>query len=676
MRKVHGLDLLFAGLLGLLALLAYLPTLTPSLSYLSPDGSELATVPYILGLAHPPGYPLYTWLGFLFSHLVPFRDVAWRMNLFSALGAAWSAGLAYLIARLLLPPARTPGELRLQRGLALGVGLALAFSPTLWSQALIAEVYAPNLAAVTTTLLLLLWWARHPTPWRYALFALAFGLSLGTHLSNLGFGLGFALFTALVLWQRRAPIMDWTLTILAGGVAFALGAAQYLWLPLRAATLPTGLILGRAPTDLPGLYAYTLGAFSNLRFAFPLTALPDRMVLYLYYLRQQFGLWGILLGSLGLLTMPLVRPRRFLLLMSMYLVHLVFFLEYRAFDLAVFFIPTHAIWAWWIAYGGYGIWLFLREAFTALGQRLAPGVLPRAGTLGMALALGAVLLPGVLALPRHAAAVDLSDDTAINDFYAAVWQVLPEGSTLLSPGGVFGYDVFYWRLVYGTRPDVHLPALEDPRGGTLPATAEGLYATSHALTRRGPGRSNALAPNTADLWAVPVVLGEQPAGRTGPRGAALALLRLQRTPPAWKVTALPADLSGQRTRLGSVTFLGATFAESTVESGAPLHLTLYWRVDDPQHLIANPPSLTLRLDQRDLATFTLGFGLLQPYAQTVGLQAGDLLAFDFWVVVPSTAAAGPTQVTLQTQAGAVLSLGQVEVVDNLSPWAYWLRAAR
>ena len=45
------------------ALVVYGLTLTPSLSFKSPDGTELATVAYQLGLAHSTGYPLYTWLG-------------------------------------------------------------------------------------------------------------------------------------------------------------------------------------------------------------------------------------------------------------------------------------------------------------------------------------------------------------------------------------------------------------------------------------------------------------------------------------------------------------------------------------------------------------------------------------------------------------------------------------
>jgi hypothetical protein len=80
-----------------LALAVYNATLTPSLSYKSPDGNELAMIPYILGLVHSTGYPLYTWLGKLFTY-IPIGDVAHRMNLMSAvLGAA---GVSILVAHI------------------------------------------------------------------------------------------------------------------------------------------------------------------------------------------------------------------------------------------------------------------------------------------------------------------------------------------------------------------------------------------------------------------------------------------------------------------------------------------------------------------------------------------------------------------------------------------------
>ena len=88
-----------ALLIFALILAVYNATLTPSLSYKSPHGNELATIPYILGLVHSTGYPLYTWLGKLFTY-IPIGDMAHRMNLMSAvLGAA---GVAILYGIVLL----------------------------------------------------------------------------------------------------------------------------------------------------------------------------------------------------------------------------------------------------------------------------------------------------------------------------------------------------------------------------------------------------------------------------------------------------------------------------------------------------------------------------------------------------------------------------------------------
>lgn len=85
---------LLALLPGGLALLLYLLTCSPTVN--STDSGELITVAYTGGIAHPPGYPLYTLLGILVSHL-PLGDVAWRMNMLSAIFAAVAVALFYLL---------------------------------------------------------------------------------------------------------------------------------------------------------------------------------------------------------------------------------------------------------------------------------------------------------------------------------------------------------------------------------------------------------------------------------------------------------------------------------------------------------------------------------------------------------------------------------------------------
>ena len=55
---------------------------------------------YFLGIEHPPGFPLHTLLGKLFT-LLPFGSVAYRVHLLSALFGALTCGLLWMCARRL-----------------------------------------------------------------------------------------------------------------------------------------------------------------------------------------------------------------------------------------------------------------------------------------------------------------------------------------------------------------------------------------------------------------------------------------------------------------------------------------------------------------------------------------------------------------------------------------------
>ena len=86
-----------------------------------------------LGVAHPPGYPLYTLIVYLFT-LLPFGSVAFLGHLSSAVLGALACGCVYVCARLLGAspiPALTGTYL-------------FAASEHFWSQAIIAEVYTLN----------------------------------------------------------------------------------------------------------------------------------------------------------------------------------------------------------------------------------------------------------------------------------------------------------------------------------------------------------------------------------------------------------------------------------------------------------------------------------------------------------------------------------------------------
>ena len=109
MRSVT--DRLVASVIAAVMLGFYRATLAPSLIHPPGDSQELTVVVASLGLTHPTGYPLYTWVGWLFTRLWPFGEIAHRTNLLSAVLGAGGVGMLYLVAR----PSSTSQPMRRMR---------------------------------------------------------------------------------------------------------------------------------------------------------------------------------------------------------------------------------------------------------------------------------------------------------------------------------------------------------------------------------------------------------------------------------------------------------------------------------------------------------------------------------------------------------------------------------
>jgi Protein O-mannosyl-transferase TMEM260-like len=204
-------ELVCAGVVFLVALVVYSWTLAPAVTLT--DSGELIVAAYGLGVAHPPGFPLWVMLAHLAS-LVPVGSVAVRINFSSAVFAALAcAMLTLVVAELLVTascfaaPRRRNKAARQSSNIessnaggllmiapAVGAGLLMAFSRTLWAYATITEVYALNALLVLLVFFLVVRWRRriiemrtdssaadstHDT-WIYAA-AFIFGLAMGVH---------------------------------------------------------------------------------------------------------------------------------------------------------------------------------------------------------------------------------------------------------------------------------------------------------------------------------------------------------------------------------------------------------------------------------------------------------------------------------------------------------------
>lgn len=177
----------------IISFLVYFFTLGPSVTL--EDSGELAVAGDHLGVPHPPGYPIWTMCAYLFSRLFSWVTYqgqptpAWSISLLSAVFAALAAGItAMLITRSASDMVRhvhgdedqTSDQDHALLCFSGGVGgsLAFAFSPVMWSQATIVEVYTLNAFFLMWIFLLTYRWMRRPSDKILWLTAFVFGLGL------------------------------------------------------------------------------------------------------------------------------------------------------------------------------------------------------------------------------------------------------------------------------------------------------------------------------------------------------------------------------------------------------------------------------------------------------------------------------------------------------------------
>ncbi|UCC50457.1 MAG: DUF2723 domain-containing protein, partial [Anaerolineaceae bacterium] len=160
----------------------YFFTLAPDL--LPADNGEFQLVATNLGVAHPPGFTLYTMLGHLMTRLPLGPTPAYRVNLLSAITSALTLALVYGIVYLL-----TKKHLA-----ALTAAVALGTATTFWAQSTTANIR--SLSALFAALVFLASFAydrvsrsaydeagRRRADYYLMLLALALGLGISHHAS-------------------------------------------------------------------------------------------------------------------------------------------------------------------------------------------------------------------------------------------------------------------------------------------------------------------------------------------------------------------------------------------------------------------------------------------------------------------------------------------------------------
>lgn len=189
------------------------------------DSGELVAAAYQLGLGHPPGYPLFCLIGKLWSMILPFGTVAWRMNIGNAIaGAAAAATVALLGARF--SRSNVAGALA-------GIGFGLC--PVVWLFATQAEVFTLNNLFSAFLLYLSLKFFEKPSFVIAAAGAFSSGLGLGNQHTLVIFAVPLCAAVLIVgLWAGIIRFQRF----LALATLFLLGFSVYIYMPLATIRSP------------------------------------------------------------------------------------------------------------------------------------------------------------------------------------------------------------------------------------------------------------------------------------------------------------------------------------------------------------------------------------------------------------------------------------------------------
>ncbi len=331
---------------GLIPFIVYLRTLCPTVYAL--DSAELTVGAYTLGLVHAPGYPLYLFIGKLFTFL-PIGDVGYRMNLMSAFFATLTIIVLYYILYHLTSDALV----------SLTAALFFAFSYYFWTSAVVAEVYTLHTFLMATQIWLLLHWrATRRDRWLYT-FAFIFALSMGNHTSTILQSAAFTYFVLATDWKILLQPRKLLVMLLLG----LSGLSIYAYLPLRYLAQPAFNYIGtydsfghfypaKDLTTWEGVWWVISGQmFSWAMFSYSASELSVEFGKYLHFLWSNFLVIGILPGVWGIWGMWRTERTLTVSLLLSYIANLLFFVNYRVVDKETMFLPTYLIWTLWMGLG-------------------------------------------------------------------------------------------------------------------------------------------------------------------------------------------------------------------------------------------------------------------------------------------------------------------------------------
>lgn len=412
--------------------LVYTATMMPSQAF--HDAGEFQTIIKNVHIAHPTGYPTYILLGKLFTTLVPFGELAWKVNFLSVI---YAVGALVCMYWLLF-------SLTKQRVLPLISVATFAFVKPFWYYSGIATPHTLNLFFM---FLLMLAFLKVTHSWNSRLvylFGLLYGLGLGNHLLLLYLIPGFIVWFFLTV--RNHSVQFWSsklLIMISGGL---LGLLVYLFLPIRDLWGP-GLSRPYVFTDAKSIIRYITGAdFQGLMYQGGITKVMQNSMGGLVALGSFITSIGALLALLGSIYALKRYPAVGIFLFISFFLLVLFVNNYPTSDISRYQLTYIGIACVFMGLGITGLSKFLDRALHKLGFLIDKKII----TIFL---LVLFILTPINLFKSNFSSADKSKDYSAVVYSKDVFQSLSKESIILSWWN-YSTPLWYRQEVLGERPDI------------------------------------------------------------------------------------------------------------------------------------------------------------------------------------------------------------------------------
>jgi hypothetical protein len=419
-------------IVAVISFVVYVRTVMPGIAF--GDWGEMQTVPHVLGVAHPTGYPTYVILAWIVDH-VPIGSVALRANLLSSL----------LVALALATVTAIAGRLGVRPVIAAAAALTLGGVGSVWAAATVAEVNPLHLLLVSMILHRALVWEERRRAVDLAIGGLLIGLAAGNHLLTVMVA-PFIVF--YVVWVGRRDLVARPRLLVTALGAGILGLSVYLYIPIAAGANPP--LVYNHPTTPENLLWLVSGSQFGGKFDFarpdgPIQLLDSMPILVGLVIDRATVLFAAL-GLTGLAVLVRTRPAFGVTAVSIMVFGIYVWANYQRLE--------HYLLVPWLVLG-LGVAVGVERAAALLDARLTAAGRSDASAAPVPSVLvgGLAIIGAVLLATTSWPSADRSRDRTGEAFVAEVFAALPQNAVILSEFDA-STPLWHGQHVRGERPDI------------------------------------------------------------------------------------------------------------------------------------------------------------------------------------------------------------------------------